>query len=78
MLRKKLTVVVAAAMLALTMLAIGAPAFAQGGHASCAPFGQNTAGLAQSFRPFGQAVSGLAPVSGTIHGEQTTLCEPKS
>ena len=78
MLRKRVAVLVAAAVMMLSMLVASAPAFAQGGHTSCKAFGQETAGLTEVLHPFGQVVSGLAPASGTIHGEQATLCEPKS
>ena len=78
MLRKRVAVLVAAAMMVLSMLAASAPTFAQGGHTSCKAFGQGTAGFAKSEHPFGQQVRGLAPANRGVHAEQAAVCEPKS
>jgi hypothetical protein len=75
---KRLTVLVAAAMMLLSMFVASAPAFAQGGHTSCKAFGKGTAGFAKSEHPFGQEVRHLAPASAGVHDTQADVCEPKS
>lgn len=68
MLRRKLAVLVAAAM----MLAISGPASAQGG---CQAFGHSVADDAKEFTPLGKNfVSSAAPLADLAHAEQAHFC----
>ena len=78
MLRKRVAVLVAAAMMLAVMLAFGSPTFAQGEHTSCKGFGNGVAALAQSEQPFGQEVVSPGPANEDIHGFHEDFCEPKS
>ena len=72
MLRRKLAVLVAAAMMLASMLAISGPAFAQGG---CQTFGHSVADDAKEFRPLGaNFVSGAAPLADLVNTEQAQFC----
>ncbi len=70
MLRRKLTVVVAAAMMLASMLAISGPAFAQGG---CKAFGNGVAFEVQN-GTLRQDIPTLAPVNDDVHFFQGLLC----
>ena len=63
---------VAAAMMLASMLAISSPAFAQGG---CKAFGQNVVSEVQAPPPAGQFLRTLAPLNDEAHGEQAALCQ---
>jgi hypothetical protein len=69
LLRRKLTVLMAAAMMLASMLAISSPASAQGG---CQAFGQFTASTFQQDRPAGQIVRDLAPFNDEVHDVQAS------
>ena len=70
MLRRKLALLVAAAMLA-SMLAISGPASPQGG---CKEFGQNVVSEVQASPPAGQFIRTLAPLKDEALGEQAFFC----
>ncbi len=74
MVRRVITLVTVAAMMAAMMVVVFVgPASAQGG--GCKDFGQNVAGLAQSNGSgFGQAASGSAPLNDTVEAEQQANC----
>ena len=72
MVRRVITLLTVAAMMA-AMVVFAGPASAQGG--GCKAFGQNVAGLAQSNGSgFGQAASGSAPLNDTVEAEQQANC----
>ena len=72
MVRRVITLVTVALVMAAMMVFVG-PASAQGG--GCKDFGQNVAGLAQSNGSgFGQAASGSAPLNDTVEAEQQANC----
>ena len=71
MLRRKLAVLVAAAMLLAAMLAISGPASAQGG---CKEFGQNVVSEVQGSPPAGQFIRALAPLNDEALGELAEFC----
>ena len=69
MLRKKLTVLVAAMMM---MVMAASPAWAQGG---CQAFGFTVAEYAEAFQPLGKNfVRGEAPVADFAHSQQALFC----
>lgn len=72
MLRRKLAILLAAAMMLASMLAISSPAFAQGG---CQVFGHSVADDAKEFTPLGKNfVSGAAPLADLVHTEHAEFC----
>ena len=72
MLRKKLTVLMTAAVMLASMLAISSPASAQGG---CQDFGQFTASTFQQDRPAGQTARDIAPLNDEVHDVQAAVCQ---
>jgi hypothetical protein len=71
-LRRKLAILLTAAMMLASMLAISSPAFAQGG---CQVFGHSVADDAKEFTPLGKNfVSGAAPLADLVHTEHAEFC----
>jgi hypothetical protein len=72
LLRRRLALLVAGAMMLASMLAISSPASAQGG---CQAFGHSVADDAKEFRPLGtNFVSGAAPLADLAHDEHALFC----
>ena len=69
--RRRLAVLVAAAMMLASMLAISSPASAQSG---CQAFGTTVASEAQAFGGIGEEVSGFAPANNEVHFFHGVLC----
>jgi hypothetical protein len=57
--------------MAAMMVAVAAPAFAQGG---CKEFGQAVRAAAQAPGPFGQTVKQFAPVNDDFQAAKEVLC----
>jgi hypothetical protein len=72
LLRRKLTVLMGAAIMLASMLAICSPASAQGG---CEAFGQFVASTFPQDRPAGQTVRDLAPFNDEVHDVQAASCQ---
>jgi hypothetical protein len=73
MVRRVITLLTVALVMAAMMVVFVGPASAQGG--GCKDFGENVAGLAQSNGSgFGQAASGSAPLNDTVEAEQQANC----
>jgi hypothetical protein len=72
LLRRRLAVLVAAAMMLASMLAISGPASAQGG---CQAFGQFVSSTFRQDRPGGQTVRTLAPLNDEVHDVQAASCQ---
>jgi hypothetical protein len=70
-LRRKLAVLVAAAMMLASMLAISSPASAQGG---CKEFGHSVVSDVQASPPAGQFVRTLAPLNDDALSEHVEFC----
>ena len=75
--RRLISVVAVAALMAAMLVASALPAFAQGGHGSCAVFGAAVSGGAQLVVPFGLVVEQAAPASDDFHFVQQLVCEPQ-
>ena len=75
--RRLISVVAVAALMAAMLVASALPAFAQEGHGSCAVFGEAVSGGAQLVVPFGLVVEQSAPVSDDFHFVQQLFCEPQ-
>ena len=78
LLRRRLALLVATALMLAAMLAFIRPTFAQGEHTSCQGFGNGVAALTQIEHPFGQEVVSPGPANEDIHGFHVAFCEPKS
>jgi hypothetical protein len=70
-LRRKPAVLVTAAMMLASMLAISSPASAQGG---CKEFGHHVVSDVQASPPAGQFIRTLAPLNDDALGEQAQFC----
>ena len=76
MLRRKLAVLVAVAMMLAAMLAISGAASAQGASAQggCKEFGQNVVSEVQASPPAGEFIRALAPLNDEALGELAEFC----
>jgi hypothetical protein len=75
--RRLISVVAVAALMAAMLVASALPAFAQEGHTSCKLFGLVVSGGAHLVVPFGQVVQESAPVSDDFMFIQGLTCEPR-
>ena len=72
LLRRRLAVLVATAVMLASMLAISGPASAQGG---CQTFGHFLSSSFQQDRPAGQIVRDLTPFNDEVHDVQAAFCQ---
>ena len=72
--RRIISLVTVAALMAAMVAVNAAPAFAQSENAGCQELGNAIAGFSQQFNPFGQLLSGLAPLNDEVAMDKERIC----